>query len=198
MESLKPHQRRTAASSYLQDMFGAEGGSADQKADQKLNSYTADVDKQSKGSVPLEEPCTPKRKRMPILWHGLPSPETPSFHGDVQDALSAGSAQEELTWQISLSRTKDAVEIALENAKDAADQLPAPMQSQIYSKDADNNDVDTTSSKEPKDTTKHDAKLARQLAESLSATTTRRSTRLRTQPQPFCECHIRQHCRRTS
>jgi hypothetical protein len=175
-------------------MFGAEGGSADQK----LDSNTVDIDKQRKCSVSLEEPCTPKRKRMPILWHGLPSPETPSFHGDVQDALSAGSAQEELTWQTSLSRTKDAVEIALENTKDAANQLPALVQSHTNSNDADNHDAETAYSQTLKDTTKHDAKLARELGGSLNATATRRSTRLRTQPQPICECYIRQHCQCTS
>jgi hypothetical protein len=135
---------------------------------------------------------------MPILWHGLPSPGTPRFDADAQDAPSTDFVQEELNWQTSLSRTNNAVKIALEKAQDAADQLPALMQSHINSNDASSHDAETACAQTLKDTAKHDAKLARELAESLSATTTRRSTRLRMQPQPICECHIRQYCQFTS
>jgi hypothetical protein len=146
------------------------------------------------GVVQPEEPCTPKKKHVPILWHGLPSPETPTFNDKAHDTPSAYFAQSELAWQASLSKTKSAVETAVENAKDDANPYPVPARSAVDTNNIDNDDTKVVVPQMPQHTLEYDERLARELEESPSPTTTRRSTRLRKQPKPTCEfcidpCH---------
>jgi hypothetical protein len=186
-DSYKQRQQHMASMSHLQNGVGAESDSTEQKPCSNINTIN---DEQSIGVALPEEPCTPKKKRIPILWHGLPSPETPSFGHDMQSIPSAGSAQEELVWQTSLQRTKGAAKTALEKSKDSGDSLPLLKQLRTDTRTDDVDDGKFAIPQKPENTIQNDAILARELEASSNPTTTRRSTRLRTQPKPTCKSSV--------
>jgi hypothetical protein len=132
----------------------------------------------------LEEPKTPTKNRVQNLWHGLPSPETPTFHGNTLEMQSAasstlttdrspttptkngryGSRGPYKTRETGPPESNDHHDIGL----DEGDSLAGPVT--------------------PKDDTERDAMLAQEFEAELSPTTTRRSTRLRVVPKPVCRC----------
>ncbi|KAH6846463.1 hypothetical protein B0T12DRAFT_443744 [Alternaria alternata] len=115
----------------------------------------------------MEEPHTPRKKRNPVLWHGLPSPNTPTFHSETHYTPSAGSAKEELVWQTTRGQTKDAVDqssILIQHCTDTD------------KREAEN--VNTAILRAVDDATQNDAILARELERSINPTKARRSTRL--------------------
>ncbi|KAI4919206.1 hypothetical protein J4E85_009463 [Alternaria conjuncta] len=180
VETAKHNQRRDAALSRLYNVFDGKSDSGDQKP------YSQTVSANSEdGSVGKpEQPSTPKKNRVPLLWHGLPSPETPTFHNYTRAIPSASSAQEELSWQTSLEEAKNDVKTALVTANHTTNTFSVPAQSPIDGDNANDDGLKPIISQTPKDDTGADARLARELEESLNPTATRRSTRLRTQPKP--------------
>ncbi|KAI4621798.1 hypothetical protein J4E80_004171 [Alternaria sp. BMP 0032] len=166
-ETEEQHQRYDAVLARLRSDLDVNTDSSNPKPFNKTISINSeDVE----GTSQPNEPHTPRKKRTPILWHGLPSPETPTFRNDTRATPSASSAREELSWQTSLEETKNDIEIALKKAKDTIN--------------TNDDDVKPDTFKTPEVDNEADARLARQLEESLSPTVTRRSTRLRTQPKP--------------
>jgi len=95
--------------------------------------------------------------------------------------------QEELSWQTSLEETKNDVETALVKASHTTEKFSVPAQSPIHNDKANDDGSKPIISQTPGDDTGADARLARELEESLNPTATRRSTRLRTQPKPSCK-----------
>lgn len=183
-ETNQQHRRHDAALSRLQNVYSVKGDSDDQKPYSKFIGVTSE---DFEGVAQPDAPCTPKKKRMPIFWHGLPSPETPTFHRDVGTSTSTVSAQDELSWQTSLKETKVDIETTLNKAKDTTNQFSVPAQSPMDLEEANEDDSKPMISQSPDVDTRADARLARQLEESLSPMATRRSTRLRTQPKPSCK-----------
>ena len=104
-----------------------------------------------------EEPKTPTKKRFRNLWHGLPSPDTPTFQHSRRGTFSA---------DVSKASTNGTSEDAV---------VASPSLS-------DYKDVATA-----QDTIESDIMLAQELEDSRSPTTARRSTRLRTVPKPNCK-----------
>ncbi|KAF7679251.1 hypothetical protein GT037_002999, partial [Alternaria burnsii] len=135
---------------------------------------TTPSSKPSQESALMEEPHTPMKERNPVLWHGLPSPNTPTFRSDMHSTPSAGCAEEELVWQTTREQTKDAVDqpsLLIQHCSDTG------------KKEAE--DVNTARSPAVEDAAQNDAILARELERSINPTKARRSTRLRTQAKPI-------------
>jgi len=176
VETAKHSRRRDAALSRLYNVFDGRSDSGDQKP----YTHTA-ITKDEDGDVAQpEQPSTPKKKRVPILWHGLPSPETPTFHRDAGTTTSvADSTQTELVWQASFSPAKRFV-----------DQVTVSEQSRVNTDGGAIDDAKPTFSQTLDQSTHDDAMLARELEQALSPSSTRRSTRLRKQPKPICKCHV--------
>ncbi|KAH6868005.1 hypothetical protein BKA58DRAFT_317819 [Alternaria rosae] len=141
------HQRDDAALARLRSDLDVNSDSVDPKPFNK----TAPVNSEgAEGIAQPDEPQTPKKKRTPILWHGLPSPDTPTFHGDAGTTTSAAdSTRTELTDRGGIDNVKITISPAFGI------------------------------------TTQNDDELARELAQTLSPSLTRRSTRLRKQPKPI-------------
>ncbi|KAI4706776.1 hypothetical protein J4E89_008471 [Alternaria sp. Ai002NY15] len=180
VETAKHNQRRDAALSRLYNVFDGKSDSGDQKP----YSQTVSANSEDGSLGKPEQPSTPKKNRIPLLWHGLPSPETPTFHNYARTIPSVGSAQEELSWQTFLEETKDDVETAMVKANHTSNKFSVPAQSPIDNEKANDDGLKPMISQTPEDDTGADARLARELEESLNPTATRRSTRLRTQPKP--------------
>ena len=127
-------------------------------------------------SALMGEPHTPRKKRNPVLWHGLPSPNTPTFRSDTHYTPSVGSAKEELVWQTTREQKKDAVDqhsILIQHCTDTG------------KREAE--DVNTAILRAVDDATQNDAILARELERSINPIKARRSTRLCTQAKPICK-----------
>ncbi|KAI4699084.1 hypothetical protein J4E81_004975 [Alternaria sp. BMP 2799] len=180
VEAAKHNRRRDAALSHLHNVFDGKSDSGDQKP----YSQTVSANSEDGSLGKPEQPSTPKKNRVPLLWHGLPSPETPTFHNYARTIPSVGSAQEELSWQTSLEETKNDIETALVKANHTTNNFSVPAQSPIDNDKANDDDLKPIISQAPEDDTGADARLARELEKSLNPTATRRSTRLRTQPKP--------------
>lgn len=149
----------------------------DNCVDQILDGETTTPDsKPSQESALMEGPRTPRKKRNPVLWHGLPSPNTPTFHSETHYTPSAGSAKEELVWQTTRGQTKDAV-----------DQSSILIQHCTDTGKREAEDVNSAILRAVDDATQNDAILARELERSINPTKARRSTRLRTQAKPICK-----------
>ena len=183
VETAKHNQRRDAALSRLYNVFDGKSDSGDQKP--YIQTVSANSEDGSVGKP--EQPFTPKKNRVPLLWHGLPSPETPTFHNYTRAIPSASSAQEELSWQTSLEEAKNDVKTALVTANHTTNTFSVPAQSPVDEDNANDDGLKPIISQTPKDDTRADARLARELEEFLNPTATRRSTRLRTQPKPSCK-----------
>jgi len=183
VETAKHNRRRDAALSRLYNVFDGKSDSGDQKP----YSQTVSANSEDGGVGQPEQPSTPKKNRVPILWHGLPSPETPTFRNYTRTIPPASSAQEELSWQTSLEETNNDIETVLVKANHTTNKFSVPAQSPIDNDKANDDGLKPMISQTPEDDTGADAKLARELEESLNPTATRRSTRLRTQPKPSCK-----------
>jgi hypothetical protein len=84
-------KRQAVNTSYLGTFFGPTSSHV-------LKDSTATLEKSAATTeLTVEEPKTPTKKRVPNHWHGLPSPETPTFHGSTSEKPLAGSkgSQEE-------------------------------------------------------------------------------------------------------
>ncbi|KAG9195384.1 hypothetical protein G6011_00505 [Alternaria panax] len=152
-ESDKHCQRHTVASARLQNGYRAESDLFDQKSS---SAAVAASSEHIEGLPVLEEPYTPKKKCAPILFHGLPSPETPMFHDETPS----------------------------ERAKKPNDLLPLPNQRHADTSSEDVDEVMIAVPQTSECAIQNDEILARKLEASLSPNTTRRSTRLRMQPKP--------------
>ncbi|KAL1795718.1 hypothetical protein ACET3X_005942 [Alternaria dauci] len=170
VESDEQHQQQTAALLHLQNVCPTGGGCVDQILD---GDTTTPDSKPFHESALVREPQTPRKKRVPVLWHGLPSPGTPTFCSDTHHTPSAGPAKEELIGQDTREQTKDAI-----------DQLPILMQHCTDATKTEAEDVKTETPQTIEDATRNDAILARELEASLHSTKARRSNRLRTQMKP--------------
>jgi len=175
VETAKYSRRRDAALSRLYNVFDGKSDSGDQKP----YSQTAIANNEDGADlVQLDAPCTPKKKPVPILWHGLASPETPTFNRDAGTTTSAAdSTRTELVWQASPSPAKRVV-----------DRAPVLEQRRIDTDGDDIDDAKPSFSQTLDSPTRDDAELARELEQALSPSSTRRSTRLRKQPKPICKC----------
>ncbi|CAN9340942.1 unnamed protein product [Alternaria alternata] len=161
---------QTVVSSQNQNVSPA----GDNWFDQILDGETTTPDsKPSQQSALMEEPHTPRKKRNPVLWHDLPSPNTPTFHSETHYTPSAGSAKEELVWQTTRGQTKDAV-----------DQSSILIQHCTDTDKREAEDVNTAILRAVDDATQNDAILARELERSINPTKARRSTRLHTVQLP--------------
>jgi len=130
---------------HHQDIFGTQSQNC---KDTKEDVETLEI---------AEEPKTPTKKRFRNLWHGLPSPDTPTFEHSPRGTSLV---------DVSKASTNDTSEDAV---------VASPSLS-------DYKDVATA-----QDTIESDVMLERELENSLSPTTARRSTRLRTVPKPNCK-----------
>jgi hypothetical protein len=153
----------------------------------------------------LEEPKTPTKKRVQNLWHGLPSPSTPTFHGTPSAGSSVGSL--DLLTSADASSNKNKLQHLFPRASQylGDDTSPDRLQAAVYglqrssaeprdtlsNRQATDFEVnDDTDIEASGDVTIRDAMLAQELGAELGSTTTRRSTRLRNVPNPTCKLPI--------
>ncbi|EOA87810.1 uncharacterized protein SETTUDRAFT_108891 [Exserohilum turcica Et28A] len=120
--------------------------------------YTQDTD------YSIEQPKTPTKKRVPLHWHGMLSPQTPGF------GMHASKSQSPCL----SDGTGDTTATETSNSLVLRDKQPQDVFTSANESDVEmaGNDVE------------RDAILARQLEESPSPTQTRRSARLRRQAKP--------------
>ena len=160
----------------------------------------------------LKEPSTPTKRRLPVHWHGLPSPQTPNFAKYTSEPLSASSSDGTNDRDdLGVSRTKTAGGdnpqdlFARANeylGQDAKYAMPANVHAAVEELQqmsrSSRGPSSPTHSAVPKEEDcvgveatgcelDSNAILARQLDDSQSPTQTRRSTRLRRQPKPTCK-----------
>jgi hypothetical protein len=197
MESGK---RQAASTSYLSNSFGPTSQYVLENNASTLEKNASTLEKSVTASEStIEEPKTPTKKRMQSLWHGLPSPETPTFHGSPSAGSSVGTVGSgyrgghkyqlrhlfpRTSEYLGEDASTDRVQVAFHELRRSPAEPRGNTQATALQV---NDDTDTEA---PDDVTIRDTMLARELEVELSPSTTRRSARLRTVPKPSCKVLI--------
>jgi hypothetical protein len=172
--------RHLAHLSSMQNQFAAHGDYM-----RRQDALVREEDSAASETV-VAEPKTPTKKLVQNLWHGLPSPETPTFYDSAPKTYLAPS--------LTLA-TDSTPGTSIKNGKyDARGPYKRRERETAESGGSQNGGLgegDYLSTPQvPQDGTERGAMPAQELEAELSPSTTRRSNRLRAVLKPVCKCGV--------